>query len=87
MGHEPTSLNIKNAEAHRLAQAIADLTGEKLTQAVIESLRERYTRLQNRKGKASLDELRAIARRAAVHVKGPYVDHAAFLYDEHGIPK
>jgi antitoxin VapB len=29
----------------------------------------------------------AIADRVAAHVKGPYVDHGAFLYDEHGLPK
>ena len=29
----------------------------------------------------------AIADRAAAHVKGPYLDHAELLYDEHGLPK
>lgn len=81
------SLNVKSPEAHRLAQAIADITGEKLTYAVIEALRERYDRLQSRQAKASVEELRAIAARAAAHIKGPYLDHAAFLYDEHGLPK
>jgi antitoxin VapB len=81
------SLNVKNPEAHRLANAIADLTGENLTDAVIEALREHYTRLQKLQGKASVDELRAIAERAAVHVKRPYVDHAELLYDDHGLPK
>jgi len=31
--------------------------------------------------------LLAIADRAAAHVKGSYLDHAALLYDEEGIPK
>jgi antitoxin VapB len=81
------SLNVKNPEAHRLAQAIADITGEKLTHAVTEALRERYERLQSRQGKGSLDELLAIADRAAAIIKGPYLDHAEFLYDENGLPK
>lgn len=81
------SLNVKNPEAHRLAQAIADLTGEKLTHAVTKALRERYERLESRRGKASVEELRAIAKRAAAHVKGPYLEHAEFLYDERGLPK
>ena len=81
------SLNIKNPEAHRLAQAISEVTGETITGAVIESLRERYDRLQSRSGKASAEELRAIAKRAAAHRKGPHVDHAEFLYDEQGLPK
>jgi antitoxin VapB len=80
-------LNIKDPEAHRLAQAIAETTGETLTRAVTEALRERYARLERRKGKASVEELRAIARRAARLVKGPYLDHAAYLYDDHGLPK
>jgi antitoxin VapB len=81
------SLNVKDPEAHRLAQAIAQETGETMTRAVTESLRERYERLQHRRGKASVDELRAIAKRAAGRVKRPYPDHAELLYDQHGLPK
>ncbi|HEY6320682.1 MAG TPA: hypothetical protein VJA16_03870 [Thermoanaerobaculia bacterium] len=32
-------------------------------------------------------DLRAISKRAAAHVKHPYLDHAELLYDEHGLPK
>lgn len=52
-----------------------------------EALRERYERLQRRHRKASVEELLAIADRAAALVKRPYVDHAELLYDEHGLPK
>ena len=82
-----TSLNVKDPEAHRLAQAIARETGETMTRVVTEALRERYERLQHRCSKASVEELRAIAARAAAHVKRPYLDHAELLYDEHGLPK
>jgi antitoxin VapB len=81
------SLNIKDPEAHRLAQAIAQATGETMTRAVTEALRERYERLQSRRSKASVEELLAIAKRASAHVKRPYLDHAEFLYDERGLPK
>lgn len=81
------SLNVKDPEAHRLAQAIAKTTGETLTRAVTEALRERYERLQKRRDKATIEELLAIAGRAAVQVKHPYLDHATFLYDEYGLPK
>ena len=81
------SLNVKDPEAHRLAQAIASETGESLTKVVISSLRERHERLERRRGKASLAGLMAIAKRASLAVKRPYVDHAALLYDEHGLPK
>ena len=81
------SLNVKNPEAHRLAQAIADMTGDNLTHAVTEALRERYERMQSRQGKASVEEMLAIADRVAAQVKRPYVDHAELLYDEHGLPR
>jgi antitoxin VapB len=81
------SLNIKDPEAHRLAQAIARETGETLTRAVTEALRERYERLHKRDPEALAADIRAIADRAAVHIKRPYLDHAEFLYDEHGLPK
>jgi len=84
---ERTSLNVKDPEAHRLARAIANATGETITEAVKEALRERYERLQERRGKASVEELLAIARRASAQVKRPYLDHAEFLYDERGLPK
>lgn len=82
-----TSLNVKDPEAHRLAQAIAQATGQSMSRVVTEALRERYFRLEKRKGKASVEELLAIADRAAAHVKRPYADHAELLYDEDGLPK
>jgi antitoxin VapB len=66
---------------------IAQETGETMTRAVKEALRERYERLQSRRSEASVEELLAIAGRVAAHVKRPYVDHAELLYDEHGLPK
>ena len=81
------TLNIKDPEAHRLAQAIAKETGETMTHVVTEALRERYEHLRRCRGKASVEELLAIADRAAAHIKRPYVDHAELLYDERGLPK
>jgi antitoxin VapB len=60
---------------------------ETIARVVMETLRERFARLQNRRRKASVEELRAIAKRAAAHVSCPYADHADFLYDENGLPK
>ena len=81
------SLNVKDPEAHRLAQAIARATGESMTRVVTEALRERYAKIEQRKGKASVQELLAIADRAAALVQRPYLDHAELLYDEHGLPR
>lgn len=80
-------LNVKDPEAHRLAQAIARETGDSLTKVVIDSLRERYEQLEKQKAKASLEDLMAIARRASRAVKRPYVAHGELLYDESGLPK
>lgn len=81
------SLNVKDPEAHRLAQAIAKATGQSMTRVVTEALRERFAKIERRRGKANVQELLAIADRAAAHVKRPYVDHAELLYDESGLPK
>jgi antitoxin VapB len=81
------TLNIKDPEAHRLAAAIAQETGETMTRVVTEALRERFERLPSRQRKASVEELRAIARRAGGSSKGAYLDHAEYLYDERGLPK
>ncbi len=80
-------LNVKDPEAHRLAQAIARVTGETMTRAVTEALRERYERLQRRSPDTLAADLRAIAKRAAAHIQRPYINHAELLYDEHGLPK
>ncbi len=81
------SLNIKDAEAHRLAQAIAQETGESMTRVVREALRERFARLESRRGRASVDELRAIAARASALVPSTYASHGDELYDSDGLPK
>jgi antitoxin VapB len=81
------SLNVKDPEAHRLAQAIAQATGESMTHIVTEALRERYASLERRKGRASVEEILAIADRVSAHVKGPYIDHGELLYDEKGLPR
>jgi len=82
-----TSLNVKDPEAHRLAQAIAQETGETITRAVTKALRERYERLHKRNAETLAADIRAIADRSAAHIKGPYLDHAEYLYDERGLPK
>jgi antitoxin VapB len=82
------SLNIKDEEAHELAKKLAKETGETLTRAVVEALRERLARVhRRRKAAASAAELQAIGRRCAAALKGRLKDHAALLYDERGMPR
>ncbi|MBE9167229.1 type II toxin-antitoxin system VapB family antitoxin [Pleurocapsales cyanobacterium LEGE 06147] len=42
------ALNIKNAEADRLARELSQLTGETITEVVIKSLQERLDREQSK---------------------------------------
>ena len=65
---------------------IARATGETMTRAVTETLRERLIRLERQSARASVEELLLIADRAASQVKRPYLHHAELLYDEHGLP-
>jgi antitoxin VapB len=82
------TLNIKNPETHRLATELARLTGETLTQAVTEAVRERLERVTRRRQKATAAELLAIGRHCAAHLRTPATsaEHATLLYDEQGLP-
>jgi antitoxin VapB len=82
------SLNIKDPEAHELAQALAKTTGESMTRAVTVALRERLDRIKKtRKASARAKALLAIGREFCKNLQGPHLDHGDFLYDEHGLPK
>lgn len=83
------SLNIKNQEAYQLARELTELTGETLTRAVTEALRERLTRLKKHQQKATAAELLDIGRRCASRfdVLMSSLDHDEWLYDEYGLPK
>jgi antitoxin VapB len=82
------ALSIKDDEADRLARELADATGESLTTAVREALRERLLRVKGRPAAPSLkDELRAIRKRCS---RLPVLDRRSpeeiLGYDEHGLP-
>jgi antitoxin VapB len=82
------SLNIKNAETHELAAQLARLTGESMTKAVTEAIRERLEREQRRRDKEKLvEEAMAIARRVASYPRKDRRSHGEFLYDERGLPR
>ena len=84
------SLNIKNEDAHRLARELAALTGESMTVAVTEALRERIERVRRSHKHGLSERLLAIGRDCAAHLKEPYrsIDHGDLLYDEKtGLPR
>jgi len=82
-------LNIKNEEAHRLARELARATGESMTAAVSEAIRERLERIRGKTKKGAVERILEIGRDCAAHLKEPYksVDHGDLLYDEKGLPK
>ncbi|PTL36577.1 transcription factor [Candidatus Methylomirabilis limnetica] len=82
------TLNIKDPATHTLAQILAKETGETMTHAVTEAIRERLERIRRqRKPDATVADLLAIGRRCASTLKGRPVDHGALLYDERGVPR
>jgi antitoxin VapB len=83
------AMNIKNREAHRLTKQLAKLTGESLTTAVTEAVRERFDRIRRERGVDLADRLLVIGRDCAAYLKEPFrtIDHDEMLYDEQGLPR
>jgi len=83
------SLNIKNEKTHKLAQELARLTGESMTVAVGEAIRERLERVRGNSRKGMAKRLMKIAKECGPLWKEPYrsIDHGDLLYDEKGLPK
>ncbi len=80
-------LSIKNPEATRLARELAELTGETLTAAVLQALKERLERVRRRSGFPLSEELLAIGRRcAALPIHESRAADEILGYDGHGLP-
>jgi antitoxin VapB len=82
------SLNIKSPEAHELAAELARLTGESMTRAVIEAIRERLERERRKRDEDKLfAELMEIAEQCAGYLRADDRSVEEFLYDERGLPR
>jgi antitoxin VapB len=82
------ALNIKDPEADQLARRLATLTGESITVAVKTAVRERIEREERERGKASVEELMAIAKRiASAPDRDPRTADEILGYDERGLPR
>lgn len=83
------SLNIKNEETHRLARELAARTGESVTAAVTEAVRQRLERVRSDIGGKLAQRLVAIGKDCAKHLSDTSrsLDHGKLLYDERGMPR
>ena len=84
------TLSIKDPEADRLARALAARTGESLTQAVVNALRDRLAREERKKDdiESRVADAMEIGRHYASQ---PLLERRTpeeiIGYDEHGLPR
>ncbi len=84
-------LNIRSDEAHRLAHAISERTGQPVVEVVVSALREFGSKLppvedMTPTQRADYEALRELARQAAQHKRpGATSDHSD-MYDAYGLP-
>jgi antitoxin VapB len=83
------AMNIKSAEAEKLTRELAELTGESMTTAITEAVRERLDRVRQRRGAGLAKRMLEIGKDCAAHLKEPFrsADHGQWLYDEKGLPR
>lgn len=85
------ALSLKHPEVDRLARELASRTGESLTTAILNALKERLRRerARTRRGKPSLrDEVRAIRQRCAMlPIKDRRRAEGILGYDDQGLPR
>ena len=70
-------------------EELAKLTGETMTGAVTQAVRERLDRLHRERGGGLADRLLRIGKDCAAHLKEPFrfADHGDLLYDERALPR
>ncbi len=82
------ALNIKSDEADRLARQLAAETGESLTEAVVNALRERLERQHARQQPSMKWRLERLAAEvAAMPVADPRRPDEIIDYDDVGLPR
>lgn len=81
-------MNIKNPEAHQLARELAALTGESVTGAVTESLRERLERFRAEQRQGTASALLMVGQDTAKRLSPGFRKAAVddLLYDDEGLP-
>jgi antitoxin VapB len=82
-------LNIKNPETQRLVRELSAITGESLTAAITQALRERLDHLGNARSEGLAGRLVEIGRDCAPRLQEPFrsTPHGDLLCDELGLPR
>ena len=85
------ALNIRDPEVHRLARAVADATGETMTEAVRHALRDRLAAIGDAGSVEQERRFRAIMERGrrfrALPAADPRPLDEIVGYDENGLPR
>ena len=82
--HEPEH---KSPAAHELAAELARFTGESMTKAVTEAIRDRLQEKSKRDEDKLFAELMEIAAQRAAYPRQDERSLEEFLYDERGLPR
>ena len=80
------ALNIKDAETDLLVRRLAEVTGEKITDAVKAAVRDRLNRELRRRDRGDVDRIQAIVR---AYQRKPVINARPAddtLYNEDGLP-
>jgi antitoxin VapB len=83
-------LNIKNAGTERLIRELADATGETMTGAVTEAVRERLARVRRDPDEPGMSgQILAVGADIRSRLPDDFfdVEHGELLYDEAGLPR
>jgi antitoxin VapB len=84
------TMNIKNAETHRLARELATIMGESLTTAVTVAVQERLERVRTTRKGGIAERLMEIGRQTAPELRKLGITSQSYgdlLYDDDGPPK
>ena len=82
-----TRLTIDSYDACDLAERLASLTGDSVTDAVTKALRAELERQQRERDiDAELSRMMAAAREIRKHIKDPVSSDTSDFYDENGFP-
>ena len=81
------AVNVKNDETDRLVRELTELTGESLTEAITEAVRQRLDRERRRRAASGTPSLAAaVARLRAMPVLDDRTPDEILGYDDLGLP-